>query len=116
MTVREFILEQQNSHQKKLLQVIDNFLISRFELEPKIRYRIPFYYQLSWVCYLNPISGNTIEWAFIHGHLMSNDHGMLQSKGRKQVRGIEISSQEQIFDPIIETIVHEALIIDEMNH
>lgn len=79
----------------------------------KIRYRVPFYFRKSWFCYLNPIKQNGVELAFIRGRELSNQEGILLAKDRKMVRGIELFRADDIPWESVNSIIQEALILDE---
>lgn len=80
----------------------------------KKKFSIPFYYRISWVAYLNPISKNGIELCFINGNKMSNHDGRLIFGKRKQVGGISFYEPNDLrMDSILDHF-HEALILDEL--
>jgi len=89
------------------------YLYEHLGLIPKIRFKIPFYYNKSWICYLNPIKPNAIELAFTRGNELSNVQAILQSKGRKQVMSITFTKVKEIPVNAIEEIVQEAILLDE---
>jgi len=82
----------------------------------RIRFRIPFFYQYSWICYLNPVKKEGIELAFIHGHHLADPEGLLQAHGRKQVRGIRLHRVAEIPMEAIQLLFSEALVWDEALH
>ena len=89
-----------------------NFLLD-LNLTSKIRFKIPFYYGRSWICYLNPIKTGGVTLAFIRGNELSNSHGILESKNRKQVMSIDFDGVEDIPSESIMEIIHEAILLDE---
>ena len=93
--VEEFILNQEQEL-SELLQFIHHYLIEEFGLEPKLRYRIPFYFSHTWICYLNPLKTSGIEFVFLNGNLLSNEHGLLAANNRKMVAGIKITDLKTI--------------------
>jgi len=44
-----------NSNQQAIFQFLHDILITYPMIETKIRYKVPFYFCKSWVCYINPI-------------------------------------------------------------
>lgn len=89
-------------------------LLSTFpEVTGKIRYRIPFYFRKSWICYLNPIKNGGVELAFPRGNELSNAQGILMANDRKQVRGITFVNVKDIPDETIIEILAEAILLDE---
>jgi len=89
--VEDFIYQFEGS-QRDVLFYFHNLLIEELNLVDKIRFKIPFYYRKSWICYLNPLKGDKIELAFTRGNELSNSQGLLVSKERKQIRGIEFEN------------------------
>lgn len=115
MSPVEHYIQSQKGNQRIIMQTLHEILVHQFELTDKIRFKIPFYYQNTWVCYLNKIKGDKIELSFINGKKLSNIQGLLNDKGRKMVSGIEFNDPSNIpLDEVYE-IISEALILDEEN-
>ncbi len=85
-------------------------------IELKERYKIPFYYRNSWICYINPIKKGGVEIVFIHGNELSNYSGILSGAGRKQVMGVIYKKPNEIDHEALLTTIHEALLLDEEKH
>ncbi|MEO1515721.1 MAG: DUF1801 domain-containing protein [Bacteroidota bacterium] len=112
MMVEDFILDKEGA-QREILHYLHELLEGQLDLTPKIRYKIPFYYRKTWICYLNPIKNDGIELAFLRGYQLSNDQGLLSAKGRKQVMGLEIYELEGLpLDSLLE-VLQEAILLDE---
>lgn len=99
--------------EQEICLLLHDLFISFPAIESKIRYRIPFYYQYSWICYLNPQKKGGVELVFLRGKDMSNAQGILDFKGRKQVSGLMIKSHKDIDLKLVSELFAEALIIDE---
>ena len=112
-TVEDYIYSREDNQQEILLY-FHNLLISFPGVTSKIRFKIPFYYQKTWVCYLNPLKNGGISLCFLRGYELSNEQGLLESKGRKQVTSIDFSSANDIPEKEIREIVNEALLLDEL--
>ena len=98
--------------QREIALFLHELIISFPEIQPRIRFKIPFYYRKSWICYLNPVKNKGIELAFTRGNELSNAQGILQSKGRKQVYGITYYKFKDIQEePLLETL-QEAILLD----
>jgi hypothetical protein len=102
-----------DGEQKVLMEHLHEMLTSEFVLEPKLRYGIPFYFRKSWICYLNPLKNGKIELAFLRGHELSNEQGLLNAKDRKMVKGIELSELKSLPVKPLREIIHEAILVDE---
>ena len=101
-----------DGHQKAVLNYFHQLLTSEIGLIDKIKYKIPFYYLKSWVCYLNPKKDEGTELAFTRGNELSNDQGLLLAYDRKQIRGITFYKISEIPAREIREIIQEALILD----
>jgi len=77
-------IDRYSGDQQAVLQYLHNLLISFPDIEPKLKYKIPFYYRKSWICYLNPIKKKGIELCFTRGNELSNTQGLLAARDRKQ--------------------------------
>ena len=110
--VEDFIY-QYEGEQRKIMFYFHNLFVNDLGLTTKIRYRIPFYYNMSWICYLNPDKSGGVELSFIRGNELSNHNGLLQTKGRKQVKSMTFYSFAEVQEEGIMEVIHEALILDE---
>ena len=99
--------------QKDIALFLDELLTTYPTISSKIRYKIPFYFQKSWICYLNPIKKEGIELAFTRANELSNDTSILDFKDRKQVGGILIKDLNKMPVEAIVTTFEEALLLDE---
>jgi len=113
MTAVEDFIYQYENDQRAILLLLHDLLVNQLNLDDKIRFKIPFYYGKTWICYLNPIKTHAVELAFIRGNELSNAQGILNSKGRKQVYGISFEKVKDIDLPCLEEVLHEAMLLDE---
>lgn len=110
--VEDFIYNY-DGNQREIMLFLHNLLVSDFDLRPKISYKIPFYYRKSWICYINPLKGEGIEFAFTRGNELSNEQGLLEERGRQQVRGVIFKELSDIPYQTLREILQEAIILDE---
>lgn len=111
--VEGFILEKEGE-QQTILQLLHDLLMSTPEVTSKIRYKIPFYYRKSWICYLNPTKKPLgVELVFTRGIELSNQQGLLESKGRKQVAGVTFTKVADVPVETLLEVIQEALYLDE---
>jgi len=110
-----YFIDNFEGEQRKMLEYFHEILISFPTVTCKIRYKIPFYDQNKWFCYLNPIKPDKIALCFLRGNELSNVQGILESKGRKIVSSVEFSSVHEIPKNAIREIINEALILDEIS-
>jgi len=108
-----FILEKEG-HQQAVLQFLNDLMMSNSEIIQKIRYKVPFYYRKSWICYLNPNKKTgAVEMVFIRGNELSNEQGLLAAKGRKQVRGVTFAEVKEIPVETLMEVIQEAIWLDD---
>ena len=100
--------------QKAIMEYFHRLLKTDLNLQDKIRFKIPFYYQKSWICYLNPLKDGQTELAFLRGNELSDAQQLLSFNGRKQVAGIAFGNVAGIPEEKIMEIIHEALLLDEI--
>jgi len=106
-------IDRYEGNQQELLQHLHNLLVSFPDIEPKLRYKIPFYYRKSWVCYLNPIKKQGVELCFTRGNELSNEQGLLEARDRKQIRGIIFENVADIPTETLMLVLQEAFLLDE---
>jgi len=113
MSKVEDYIYQFEGHQREVMLYFHDMLVTELNLLDKIRFKIPFYYGRSWICYLNPRNNNSVEFAFVRGNELSNNQGILESKGRKQVLSIEIKTLVGLPIQEIADMIQEAILLDE---
>lgn len=109
----EDYIEQFDGNQREIMLHFHSLLTLNFNLIQKIRFKVPFYYGKSWICYLNPTKKGKVELAFVRGNELSNNQSILDSKGRKQVYSIEFETISEIPTEQINEIILEAILLDE---
>lgn len=109
--VEDFIY-QQDEEQRKIIIYLHETL-TRLDLTCKIRYKVPFYYAKSWICYINVSKTGSVELSFTRGNELSNEQGLLDHKGRKQVFSLELKTYRDIPKDALNEIIQEALLLDE---
>ena len=102
MTEVEDYIYTYEGGQRKLLIYLHEWLTQELNMIDKLKYQIPFYYQKSWICYLNPSKTGGVEFAFVRGNELSNQNALLESKGRKQVYSV---TYEQVTDVALDSTV-----------
>ena len=113
MTEAEDFIYQFEGHQREVMLYFHRLLTAELDLTDKIRFKIPFYYRKSWICYLNPTKDSALEIAFIRGNELSNYQGILESRGRKQVFGVQFKKINEIPVQEMNEIIQEAILLDE---
>jgi hypothetical protein len=113
MTTVEDFIYQFDGNQREVMLHLHHLLTLELNLTEKIRFKIPFYYGRSWICYLNPTKNGKVEFAFVRGNELSNEQGILDSKGRKQVYSIAFEKVSEIPAQQINEVIQEAILLDE---
>ena len=112
-TISNFILDLEGQ-QKAIVDFLHKRLVNHHDLQSKISYGIPMYQRKSWVCYLNPLKTGGVDFVFTRGKSLSNEQGLLDSKGRKQVAGMILTHVSEIPEKAIDEMVQEAILVDEL--
>ncbi len=112
MQTEDFIY-QFEGNQRDVMLYFHYLLTKDLNLTDKIRYKIPFYYRKSWICYLNPAKDGKTELAFTRGNELSNIQGILKHFGRKQVYSIMFEKVSDIPTQHIMEVIQEAILLDE---
>ena len=110
--VQSFI-ERHEGQQRLILEYFRNVFVEELGLIEKIRFKIPFFFNRSWICYLNPVKNNGIDLSFLRGNELSNVQGLLEARGRVQVRSVTFYNLEDISRSLIDEIIQEAILLDE---
>lgn len=100
--------------QKAIVSYLHERLTNYHDLSSKISYSIPMYRRKSWLCYINPLKTGGVDFVFTRGKSLSNEQGLLDSKGRKQVAGMIIHNVSEIHERAIDEMVQEAILVDEL--
>ncbi len=112
MTCLDYI-EARDGEQRRLFLALHALLTSLPQVTDKIRYTVPFYVRKSPICYLNPLKNGGVELVFIRGNELSNEQGLLDLKGRKQVAGVSYFAVSDIREEPLLEVLQEALLVDE---
>jgi hypothetical protein len=99
--------------QAGIVQCLHDLIVETPGIEVKRRWKLPFYFRKSWICYFNVLKDDSVEWAFLRGNELSNEHGWLESKGRKQIYSVSFKTREDIDLRLAQTQFQEALLLDE---
>ncbi len=105
--------------EKSICERIRNLLQTNFpELKEKFGYGVPYYWRFSRICFLYPASfpysgiNSGVAFGFARGRLLSNDQGLLDLGGRKEVAYIRLLSEKDIREEPLLEILHEAVLLD----
>jgi hypothetical protein len=109
--VENYIYEQEGEEREIMLHL--HHMLVNLNLTPKFVFKLPFYYGKTWICYLRPLKKGGVEFTFPRGGELSNTQGLLQSKGRKLVMGIEFHHLKDIPEIEINEIIQEAILLDK---
>jgi hypothetical protein len=108
-------ISKQSHTQSEIMNVLRSLVLDIGpHVQEKISYTVPFFYFHGPLCYLSTkLDGAYI--AFVRGHQLSNEQGLLETNKRKYIRSILFHSvaelEEQEED--IRRILNEAAILNE---
>lgn len=110
--VEDFIF-QKEGEQRDLLLFLHNMMVNNYQLQPKLRYKIPFYYKNNWILYLNPLLNGGVDLAIIRAIEQNEIHELLDFKGRKQVASLQLKPGEDLPEKEIRKIIEDAIQVEE---
>ena len=112
MDIHSFTSEL-NTKQASSILLLHDLIMENPGLEIKKRWKLPFYFRKSWICYFNILKNGDVEWAFVRGNELSNELGWIEDRGRKQICSVSFSGPEDIDVTKANTYLQEALLLDE---
>ncbi|MEL6989164.1 MAG: hypothetical protein AAGK97_15235, partial [Bacteroidota bacterium] len=87
--------------------------VLEYKLSPKIKYGIPFYFQNTWVCYVNPMKKDKgVELNFVRARELEQTIHLLDFKDRKMVAGFTYYSIKEIDESLLKLVLEEAIQLD----
>jgi hypothetical protein len=98
--------------QKELLGFFHAYFKS-LDLKPKIAYGLPFYYGKRWVCYLKPNTDGSLDVSYTRANQFKDPSGVLEDRGRRQIKSIVVHSLEDIPLAAIASISRAAIKLDQ---
>ena len=113
MNIVDYILDQPEPAASIIGYFHDFFKSTYPQIELTMKYEIPFFVGNHWICYLNPIKKGGVELCFTRGNELSNEQGLLSSRGRKQVFGVVYHQLRDIDEEVLLEVLTEALVLDE---
>jgi hypothetical protein len=108
----EDLIDGYDVGQRELMGHLHKLLVLELDLQPRIRFNIPFYYRKSWILYMNPIKGDRVELAFVRGNELDDTDHLLDSKGRRQVHGLELHGIRDIPQKPLIALIQQAILLD----
>lgn len=107
------VISKYSEKQRKLFEFYNELFLSYDNIKYKTRYKIPFYYGKTWICYLSPKEKDEIELCFLRPIDMRFSIDKLDFKNRKQIAGITITEINKSQVSLIKEIFEEAIFVDE---
>ncbi len=106
-------LSKQSEEVVTIIEELSTVFIDYPDVEMKMRYRIPFYFRKSWICYLNPLKSGGVELAFLRAMELEHLWHLLDFKDRSQVAGIELKVDSSLDLELINELFAEAYHLDD---
>jgi len=113
MSSFENFMYNQSVENQRILEYLHELFINEPQVNCKIRYKVPFYYRNSWICYLNPKKKGGLELCFVRANELANANGLLAFRDRTQVAGVIYQSVSDINEEALMETYQEALLLDE---
>ena len=115
ISIDEYITHQSLDNQVILEGLRQVILQAAPYIEERLSYGVPYYYAHGGLCYLS-VQRNLAYIGFVHGYALDDASGILETKGRKQVKSISFASRQdwlQKREQVMRTL-QEALLVNEM--
>ena len=107
--------------EKPIVHLLREIILERIpDIREKISYGVPYYFRKTRICFIWPASVKAgpksgVMMGFCKGNLLSNEQGMLESNGRKEVYTMGFHSVKEINPALIKEILYETVIVDKQN-
>ena len=104
--------------EKTIVDRLRQIVVECADFTEKISYNVPYYFLKSRVCFIWPSSvkpgpKSGVALGFCRGYLLSNEQGIVDMEGRKEVGMIIFHDVKEIKEDLLREIINEAVIIDE---
>ncbi|MFD2569204.1 DUF1801 domain-containing protein [Spirosoma soli] len=116
MTVDDYINQQTSDHQRILRWLRQLILTTDPAVREKIGWQVPVYTcRTQLLCYLNIVRAEAVavDLAFMRGADLPDEAGLLESRGRKQIKSLVIRNVTDWNNDLIRTYIQEALLLSE---
>ena len=118
-TVDDFVYSL-SGDEKSIVAALRGIILSTSDkFTEKLSYGVPYFYIHSRICFTWPASAGAITidkgviLGFCRGHLLSNDNGLLEGRGRKEVWDVIYEHPSQIDAGRVRETLIEAILLDE---
>lgn len=106
-------IESFDGEQRRIMLALYRIISTYPQVTCRIRYKVPFFYRKTWICYLNPLKNAGVELCFVRANELSNEYGLLDFKNRTQVAGVTYFLADEIREDTLTEVLQEALLLDE---
>ena len=115
LTPVESYIWEQPDNVKVIMDVIKSIIEDAYpEVQISLKWKVPYFTGNKSICYLNKVKKDKVEVCFLRAKLFSPDIKMhLDFKKRVMVGGITFDHLENIDEQILESIIHEAIRVDQ---
>jgi len=106
-------------HEKQIVDLLREIVLEAApDIQEKISYNVPYYFMNSRVCYIWPASVRPgpkagVVFGLCRGQLLSNEQGLLELEGRKEIGTITFHSPAEVGRDAVREILYEAILLDE---
>jgi hypothetical protein len=114
MTVQGFISSQERP-KRDIMTILRSWILDLGpHTQERISYKVPFFNFYGNLCYLSP-KEEGVELSFVKGYEIEDEHGLLESRGRKQIRSRIFYSVAELeeFEDHVRRLLNQAAILNE---
>lgn len=104
--------------EKPIVQLLRKIILESIPgIREKISYGVPYYFRKTRICFIWPASikagpKSGVMLGFCKGNKLSNEQGILESGGRKEVYALTFHNIKEIKPALIKEILYEAILVD----
>ena len=111
--IEEYYLKLSDVQRQVAFHLREVILAASPKMVEKLAWKTAFFYHHSYLCYFNTEKNGGLYIGFTRGHLLSNDQGILQMNGRKQIASVHYAELNDIHEEPLQEILQEAILVDE---
>lgn len=107
----EFYNKLPNDNLREVCSSLCETIMQYPNLEIKKKFKLPFFYGNTWICYFNFLKTQEIEICFVRGRELQSKE-LLNFKERVMIGGLSYKTIDDIDDGVIKLLLEEAVNLD----
>jgi len=107
----EFLSKLNTNTLQEVCEALHDEIIQYPNIKIKEKFKLPFFYGTTWICYLNFVKKKEIEFLFVRGRELPSKE-LLNFKDRVMIGGLTYKHKEEIDYGILKLLLEEAITLD----